>query len=59
MNDILSNPWLKLAAVCGGAFYLYKKSTNPIVKGIAMTIGSVAVANNLPIVRDVMNTRVI
>lgn len=59
MNGILSNPWLKLAAVCGAAYMLYKKSGNPIVKGIAMTIGSVAVANNLPIVRDVMTTRVI
>lgn len=59
MNGILDNPWMKLAAVCGGAYMLYKKSANPIVKGIAMTIGSVAVANNLPIVRDVMTTRVI
>lgn len=59
MNDIISNPWVKLAAVVGCAFYLYKKSGNPIVKGIAMTVGSVAVANNLPVVRDVMATRVI
>lgn len=59
MNEIINNPWVKLAAVVGGAFYLYKKSGNPIVKGIAMTVGSVAVANNLPLVRDVMATRVI
>ena len=59
MNSILTNPWLKLAAVVGGAFYLYKKSGNPIIKGIAITVGSVAVANNLPVVRDVIATRVI
>jgi hypothetical protein len=52
MNTILSNPWLKLAAVVGGAYFLYKKASNPLIKGVAMTVGSLAIAKQIPIVRD-------
>ncbi|MBI5660104.1 MAG: hypothetical protein HZC43_11290 [Nitrosomonadales bacterium] len=34
MNGLLSNPWVKLAAVVGGAYLLYTKVSNPLVKGL-------------------------
>ena len=52
VNAILSNPWLKLAAVVGGAYFLYKKASNPLIKGVAMTVGSIAIAKQIPIVKD-------
>ncbi len=54
MNTILSNPWLKLAAVVGGAYFLYKKASNPLIKGVAMTVGSIAIAKRIPIVQDIV-----
>ena len=48
------NPMVKLALVLGAAIALYKYAPHPLVKGFAVTIGSMAIASRLPIVDDVV-----
>ena len=48
------NPMVKLALVLGAAFAMYKFAPHPLVKGFAVTVGSMAIAARLPVVSDVV-----
>lgn len=48
------NPTVKLALVLGAAVALYKYAPHPLVKGFAVTVGSMAIAARLPVVNDVV-----